>query len=48
MNQALQHKDRQILIDFDDYSLRLYSAFRFLALIQDDEKTRLFEPAINP
>jgi len=49
LNQAVQRKDRQILIDFDSYSLKLYSAFRFLGLIdnQSDEKQRLFEPAIN-
>jgi hypothetical protein len=53
LNQAVQRKDRQIIIDFDDYSRRLYSAFRFfnsiqaLASIQGDEKQPLFDMGMN-
>lgn len=49
LNQAIQRKDRQIFIDFDDYGRRAKNALYFLSLIEikSDERARLFEPALN-
>jgi hypothetical protein len=49
LNQAVQPKDRQIFIDFDQYALGTYNRMYFLSLIENDpnERRRLFEPALN-
>jgi len=45
--QAIQPKDRQIFIDFYSALRNAYNELDFLALLKQDERPRLFEPALN-
>jgi hypothetical protein len=47
LKQAIQQKDRQVFVDFNQYSGGTYDELYFLTLLTSDERSRLFEPAMN-